>query len=264
MSSKPDAYCAFAIKPLWLRPSAAMAVALLHAGVVIGAPWPSSSDLAVSAPLTVQVIPGGQKAEEASAPKQVQVAEVTAVDKPSVDSQASQAKSPNEVQAASPPQRVVLAVEPTAEALQAAETREVDEKRVTKNAPIRTKRKDKEHATEAAEARARSHARAAAQSPDSTVTGSVASANYRSLVAAELNRRKFYPAAARSSGARGVVLVNFTVGSSGHVTQHSIARSSGQPALDQAVHQMMASVSLPPPPGGVFRASVPIHFDFAH
>ena len=81
------------------------------------------------------------------------------------------------------------------------------------------------------------------------------------MLSAELNRRKFYPPAARSSGVQGVVIVAFTVGLSGQVTGHSITRSSGQPALDQAVHQMMASVSLPPPPGGVFRASVPIHFD---
>lgn len=256
-----DSSTSIAIKPRWLRPSAAMMVTLLHAGVVIGAPWPSPADLAVSAPLTVQVIPGGQTAAEVTAPRQVQIAEADVVDAPSMDSQASQAKSPNEAPAKNPPQRLVLAVEPTAE-VQAVETREIDDNREPTKPTPKARRKDKEPATEATEARSRARARATAQSPDHTVTGSVASANYRSIVAAELNRRKFYPPAARSSGARGVVVVNFTVGSGGHVTQHAITRSSGQPALDQAVHQMMAAVSLPPPPGGVFRASVPIHFDF--
>jgi protein TonB len=95
------------------------------------------------------------------------------------------------------------------------------------------------------------------------VTGSIASANYRSIVAAELNRRKFYPPAARSSGLEGVVVVDFTIGASGRVTRHAILRSSGQPLLDEAVHHMMASLALPPPPGGSFRARVPVRFDIA-
>jgi protein TonB len=250
------------IKPQWLRPAAAVAVLLAHAGVVIGAPWPHDSDLAVTAPLTIQVVPGGQTAQAIEAPKQVQIAEVTAVEAPSADSQASQAKAPKEVKEQGQRQRVVLAVAPSLETVTAVETREVTEK-PDKAKTAKNKGKDKERAKEAADARARAQARAASQSVASLVTGSVASANYRSIVAAELNRRKFYPAGARSSGTHGVVVVTFTIGPGGHVTEHSITRSSGQPALDQAVHQMMASVSLPPPPGGSFRASVPIHFDLA-
>jgi len=44
----------------------------------------------------------------------------------------------------------------------------------------------------------------------------------------------------------------------------SLTRSSGQSALDNAVHQMMAAVSLPPPPGGSFQPTVPIRFDIAN
>jgi protein TonB len=94
--------------------------------------------------------------------------------------------------------------------------------------------------------------------------GSIASANYRSIVAADLNRRKFYPPSARAAGTQGVVVVTFTIGTDGRVAQHAISRSSGRPVLDRAVHQMMAAVSLPPPPGGRFRATVPIRFDIAH
>ena len=59
------------------------------------------------------------------------------------------------------------------------------------------------------------------------------------------------------------MVVDFAVGANGRVTRHAITQSSGQGSLDQAVHQMMASVSLPPPPGGVFRATVPIRFDIS-
>ena len=69
------------IKPLWLRPAAAVTVLLVHAGVVIGAPWPHDSDSRrLPAALTIQVVPGGQTAEAIEAPKQVQIAEVTAVE----------------------------------------------------------------------------------------------------------------------------------------------------------------------------------------
>jgi protein TonB len=122
------------------------------------------------------------------------------------------------------------------------------------------KRRDRHKESTAASARSRASA-LSQQSSAQSVTGSIASANYRSIVAAELNRRKFYPPAARSSGANGVVVVTFTVGGDGRIARHAITRSSGQPALDSAVHQMMAAVSLPPPPGGSFRATVPIRFD---
>ena len=97
-----------------------------------------------------------------------------------------------------------------------------------------------------------------------TVTGSVAAANYRAIVAAELNRRKFYPASARSSGIEGVVVVSFTVGSAGTVIGKTIVRSAEQPILDDAARQIMATLSLPTPPGGTFRATVPTQFDMRH
>ncbi|WP_294534216.1 TonB family protein [uncultured Rhodoblastus sp.] len=83
---------------------------------------------------------------------------------------------------------------------------------------------------------------------------------YAALLAAEVARHKVYPAAARAAQATGSVGVAFTVGASGRVVSHSITRSSGNAALDAAVHAMMAAVHAPPPPGGVFRSSTNINF----
>jgi protein TonB len=116
-------------------------------------------------------------------------------------------------------------------------------------------------------AAARASSRAAPASARASIAapaGAAAVANYRSLVVAELNRRKFYPPSAREEGTEGVVTVAFTIGSSGRITQHAITRASGHAILDNAVHQMMARVELPPPPGGSFRAVVPIRFNISH
>ncbi|GAB1715828.1 MAG: hypothetical protein NTAFB05_08700 [Nitrobacter sp.] len=84
---------------------------------------------------------------------------------------------------------------------------------------------------------------------------------YGALVSAEINRHKTYPASARSAGIAGSVGVVFSVGASGAIVSHSITRSSGNGALDAAVHGMMAAAHPPPPPGGHFRGSVTIHFN---
>jgi periplasmic protein TonB len=94
----------------------------------------------------------------------------------------------------------------------------------------------------------------------SAAMGAVSTANYRSLVIAELSRHKQYPPAALSAGVQGTVVVAFTIGPSGRVVAHTIARSSGSSALDSAVNRMMAAISLPPPPGGSYRARAPVQF----
>jgi protein TonB len=86
-------------------------------------------------------------------------------------------------------------------------------------------------------------------------------ASYAGRVSAELRRHRHYPAAARAEGITGTVVVRFIIGAAGRVTTHAIVASSGHPILDRAVHRMMTAVSLPPPPGGVFRSTVPIRFD---
>ena len=91
-------------------------------------------------------------------------------------------------------------------------------------------------------------------------TGAVSTATYRSLVIAELSRHKQYPPAALSASVQGTAVVTFTIGPSGRVVAHTITRSSGSGALDSAVHRMMGAVSLPPPPGGIYRATAPVQF----
>ena len=94
----------------------------------------------------------------------------------------------------------------------------------------------------------------------SAAAGAVSTASYRLLVIAELSRHKQYPPAALSAGVQGTVVVAFTIGPSGRVVAHTIARSSGSSALDSAVNRMMAAISLPPPPGGSYRATAPVQF----
>ncbi|MBX9827506.1 MAG: TonB family protein [Xanthobacteraceae bacterium] len=127
------------------------------------------------------------------------------------------------------------------------------------NKPAKEKQEKKKPKTRSMTSIASSASTPPRHSALASVSGSVGSANYRALVVAELNRRKFYPSGARDQ--RGVVVVTFAIGSSGGVTSSSVTRSSGVSALDGAVLQMMRSVSLPPPPGGSFRATVPVHFD---
>lgn len=277
------------IIPIWLRPVTAGAVVALHAGVLVGVPWPEAEPPAVAAPIAVQVVPMGKSTTAYDAPRQAQVADVTAIEAQASDAQPAQARSvepaepikaiaaAEEAEKTEPPEAVETkaaeapALVPQA-ALQAVESdkatltpAETAEKQVPQPKPKRVaKRKPKRHDRTTWAAAARSRASALARQSDArTVTGSIASANYRSIVAAELNRRKFYPPAARSSGAQGVVVVTFTIGADGRVARHAISRSSGQPLLDGAVRQMMTALSLPPPPGGRFRATVPIRFDIA-
>jgi periplasmic protein TonB len=91
----------------------------------------------------------------------------------------------------------------------------------------------------------------------------MSNAAYAALVSAEINRHKHYPPSARESGATGAVRVMFSIGPSGAVTSHAITRSSGNGAIDAAVHQMLAASHSPPPPGGHFSGSVTISFDLS-
>jgi TonB family protein len=57
--------------------------------------------------------------------------------------------------------------------------------------------------------------------------------------------------------------VVFTIGPTGTVISHVITRSSGNAAIDTAVHTMMAAVHLPVPPGGQFLGSIVIKFNLS-
>jgi protein TonB len=84
-------------------------------------------------------------------------------------------------------------------------------------------------------------------------------ANYGSIVISALKRLQVYPPSAREAGITGSVGISFTIGTSGRVTRSSI-RSSGHGMLDAAARQMLASLHVPPPPGGMFSGSTTISF----
>lgn len=88
----------------------------------------------------------------------------------------------------------------------------------------------------------------------------ISAASYAAMVAGELNRHKSYPEAARASGTGGSVGIAFTIGPSGSASAISITSSSGSAVLDSAARQAVASIRVPPPPGGIFRTATTIRF----
>ncbi|MDC7985021.1 TonB family protein, partial [Rhodoplanes sp. TEM] len=99
-----------------------------------------------------------------------------------------------------------------------------------------------------------------AQVPPAVVT------RWQTLLLAELNRKKRYPAAAR--GRAGTARVAFTIDHDGRVVSRSIATSSGSPALDAEALALLDRASpLPVPPAELAAAAlsfvVPIRFTAA-
>lgn len=87
-----------------------------------------------------------------------------------------------------------------------------------------------------------------------------AQANYGILLRAEIMRRRVYPADAVSRGEEGTVTARVTIGPNGTAVSHAVVRGSGIAAFDRVVPQIMARLSLPPPPGGHYSATVAIRF----
>ena len=86
-------------------------------------------------------------------------------------------------------------------------------------------------------------------------------AAYAARVAAEINRHKRYPDAARMAGRSGFVGVRFHVDAAGRIAGWNMSRSSGDAAIDAAVAHMFAVAHPPPPPGGRFDGSIVIRFE---
>jgi protein TonB len=87
-----------------------------------------------------------------------------------------------------------------------------------------------------------------------------AQANYGMLLRAEIMRCRIYPADAASRGDEGTVTARVTIGPNGTAVSHAVVRGSGIAAFDRVVPQIMARLSLPPPPGGRYTATVAIRF----
>ncbi len=72
---------------------------------------------------------------------------------------------------------------------------------------------------------------------------------YARKVAAEIKRHS-----PEQTNVHGNLSVRFTIGASGRVVSHKIINASN-PALNSAVDKILASVHVPPPPGGSFTAN---------
>jgi protein TonB len=83
---------------------------------------------------------------------------------------------------------------------------------------------------------------------------------YGAVISAAIRARTVFPQSARGSGG-GVVLVAFVIGPSGRAVSASVARSSGDAALDRAALAAVRGVAAPPPPGGRYAATAPIRFN---
>lgn len=93
--------------------------------------------------------------------------------------------------------------------------------------------------------------------------GSAAASKYPGLVQAKVTRAAKYPTKAK--GKNGEALVSFVVGASGSVSRVALARSSGNPALDDAaLAAVNRAAPFPPIPEAAGRSSwaftVPVYF----
>lgn len=91
----------------------------------------------------------------------------------------------------------------------------------------------------------------------------VSPARWQSRLMAHLERRKRYPAAARSAHQEGTVYVRFQIDTSGNVLSVQLSRSSGHAILDEAVLQLVrrASPVPTPPPGASTTIVAPVRFE---
>jgi protein TonB len=79
---------------------------------------------------------------------------------------------------------------------------------------------------------------------------------------AHLERRRNYPAGARSRREEGIVHVRFRVAVDGTVSGATLVRSSGHAELDREALSLVARASpLPPPPSGApVNVTAPVRF----
>ncbi|KAB2786778.1 TonB family protein [Brucella anthropi] len=103
---------------------------------------------------------------------------------------------------------------------------------------------------------------AARQSASGLFASSISPARWQSRLMAHLERRKRYPAGAKSRREEGVVYVRFRIDETGKVLSASLARSSGFPELDSEVLSLVQRASpVPAPPPDVNRTiTAPVKF----
>jgi protein TonB len=254
------------VRPPWLRPLALLLILALHSLMFVAV---KGRPAALSPLDTVEVslVPLGDAAEDQKKQEEIKPAEMAAPEPPPV--QQAERIEPVEPPAPPPqiavPEAVPLPVEPPKPVPPPPAV--VEKKPPPKPVAVRDDQRQKaqeerelaERRRKAQEARQelkRGAANGAAQA------SSMSPAAYAGLLAAEIRRRTFYPAAARAAGATGAVGVAFTVGPSGRVISQSITHSSGNPVLDAAARTTLSGIHTPPPPGGRFSTSTNIRFHF--
>jgi periplasmic protein TonB len=259
------------VRPPWLRPLALLLILAFHSLMFVAV---KGRPAALSPLDTVEVslVPLGDAAEDQKKQEEVKPAEMAAQELPQEPPPpVQQAERVEPVEPPPPPPQVAvpeavpLPVEPPKPI--APPPAVVEKKPPPKPVVVRDDQRQKareEHETaerrrKAQEAR-QELKRGAANG--STQASSMSPAAYAGLLAAEIRRRTFYPAAARAAGATGAVGVAFTVGPSGRVISQSITHSSGNPVLDAAARTTLSGIHTPPPPGGRFSTSTNIRFHF--
>jgi protein TonB len=88
--------------------------------------------------------------------------------------------------------------------------------------------------------------------------------HYLAALAAQINRRKFYPRAARRLGEEGQVVVHFVIRRNGELTDLRVTESSGSPRLDEAALKTLRRVTpFRPIPEALDRDNWPISVPIA-
>ena len=243
------------VQPVWLRPVILIGVLALHASlllIVTAQPAPLAPLNVVEVTLT----PRGDSALDQAKQEEITPAEQPP---PVPSSEQPETTAPPQIVA---PEAVPLPLEKSKPVVQSRPKPVAEDPEDDEPTPAKL-RAQKHKAQEAAERRRKAQEARLAQrrgAADSKREAVMSRGNYAGLLAAELRRHQFYPAAARSQGATGSVGVAFTVGPSGRVVRQSITQSSGSTALDGAARAMMSAVQTPPPPGGSFSTSTTIRF----
>ncbi|MEL4376740.1 energy transducer TonB [Brucella cytisi] len=134
-----------------------------------------------------------------------------------------------------------------------------------KKKPVKQRQQEQAASRQVNQAQARvtqSSRNAARQSASGLFASSVSPARWQSRLMAHLERRKRYPAGAKSRREEGVVYVRFRIDETGKVLSASLARSSGFPELDSEVLSLVQRASpVPAPPPDVNRTiTAPVKF----
>ena len=117
-------------------------------------------------------------------------------------------------------------------------------KQVSRQAPVKNARAEKAPAVTRAAPRAPVKlASVSKPRPPVPLADQQERQHYLAALAAKINRRKYYPAAARRRGEEGRVVVRFVVRADGELTDLGIVESSGSRRLDAAALKTLRRVS---------------------